>query len=249
MSAEIHPYSAVLLDIEGTITPVSFVYDTLFPYAHDHLARFLKEYWHDPDVQADVEALRQLAFDERAAGREDVGLIPEEGQATPGGIQKAVREYVHGLMHRDAKVTPLKALQGRIWRDGYERGQILGEFYDDAVRALARWNAKDVIIAIYSSGSVQAQQLLFQHAEEGDLRPFVSHWFDTTTGPKRERESYEKIADEMGVVPADILFATDVVAEAQAARAAGLQVVIMERLGNEKQPPHPFPVEEDLEMV
>ncbi|NDD30750.1 MAG: acireductone synthase [Proteobacteria bacterium] len=251
MTAETeYQYQAVLLDIEGTIAPVAFVYDTLFPFAHEHVARYVAEHFDDVDVQKDIEDLRHLAYDERAAGHTDVPEIPElVPPVTRGGVQKAVRECVHALMARDSKATALKSLQGKIWREGYERGQIVGELYDDAIRALARWDANGVKIGIYSSGSVEAQQLLIGHSNEGDLRPFVSHWFDTTTGPKRERKSYETIADEMELTPSDILFATDIVAEALAAKAAGLQVVIMERLGNEKQPPHPFPIEEDFEMV
>lgn len=243
-------YQAVLLDIEGTIAPVSFVYDTLFPFAHDHVARFVAEHWDDLDVQKDIDDLRRLAEDERAAGHLDVPEIPQlEPPVTRGGVQKAVRACVQALIARDSKATALKSLQGKIWKEGYERGQLQGELYDDAIRAMARWNANDVIIGIYSSGSVEAQQQLLGHTIEGDLRPFVSFWFDTTTGPKRERESYEKIADEMGLTPSDIMFATDIVAEAQAAKAAGFQVMILERLGNEKQPPHPFPVEESFELI
>lgn len=249
MPDELEPYEAVLLDIEGTITPVSFVYDTLFPYAHDHAARFLRDRWDDADVQHDVDDLREEARRELESGHGDVPQIPDVTAATRSQVQKAAGEFVHYLMHKDSKTTPLKSLQGKIWQDGYERDQLRGEFYDDAVRAFARWQAREVIIAIYSSGSVQAQQLLFEYSSEGDLRPFVSFWFDTTTGPKRERQSYEKIADEMGVTPSSILFATDIVAEAQAARAAGLQVVVMARLGNERQPPHPFLEEEDFELV
>ena len=243
-------YQAVLLDIEGTIAPVSFVYDILFPFAHEHVARFVAEHWDDLDVQKDIDDLRALAAEEQAAGHLDVPEIPVlVPPVTRGGVQKAVRACVQALIARDSKATALKSLEGKIWREGYERGQIEGELYDDAIRALARWNANDVMLAIYSSGSVEAQQLMLGHSNEGDLRPFISFWFDTTTGPKRERASYEKIADEMGVLPSDILFATDVVAEAQAAKAAGFQVVIMDRLGNEKQPPHPFPVEETFEML
>jgi enolase-phosphatase E1 len=239
-------FDAVLLDIEGTITPISFVYDTLFPYAHDHAGRFLKEYWDDLDVQKDVEALRSLNEDDRSAGRTEME-IPRSGSRQ--AMQAAVERYVHFLMHDDRKETALKSLQGKIWRDGYERGQLRGEFYDDALRALARWNSAGKLIAIYSSGSVEAQQLLFKYASEGDLTHFVSKWFDTTTGPKRESASYEKISEELEIDAERILFATDVLAEAQAAGDAGFQVLMMERLGNPKQPAHLFRKEADFEML
>lgn len=242
----VRPYEAVLLDIEGTITPISFVYDTLFTYAHDHAMRFLKDHWDEVDVQKDIEDLRRLCEDERERGV-DVPAIP--AQASRLELQRSVRDFVHHLIHADSKATALKSLQGKMWQEGYEQGHFFGEFYDDAIRAMARWNANDVLIAIYSSGSVAAQQLLFEHSSEGDLRPLVAQWFDTTTGPKRERTSYEKIADELELTPSSILFATDVVAEAAAAHSAGFQVVVLERLGNHKQPAHTFPTEETFEMV
>jgi 2,3-diketo-5-methylthio-1-phosphopentane phosphatase len=242
-------YSAILLDIEGTITPVAFVYDTLFPYAHDHLARFLEDNWDEQDVQSDIDLLRKQIDEDREAGQTDVVDVPYPGQAPDKAIREAAVKAFHQMMHADRKVTALKSLQGKIWRDGYERGQLTGEFYDDAIRALARWNANDITIAIYSSGSVEAQQLLFQHSEEGDLRPFVSKWFDTKTGGKRDMASYRKIARSLEVEPGDVLFATDVVEEANAAHQAGMQVLIMERLGNMRQPEHEFRSEQDFEMV
>ncbi|MBM3461042.1 MAG: acireductone synthase [Armatimonadetes bacterium] len=231
-------FDAVVLDIEGTITPISFVYDTLFPYAHDHAARFLREHWHEDDVQQDVEALRDLSA---------VPEIPRNGDVS--GMVEAAAACVHALIHEDRKVTPLKSLQGKIWKEGYERGQLRGEFYDDALRAMARWSAEGIVLAIYSSGSVEAQQLLFRHSGQGDLTDMISGWFDTTTGPKRERESYEKIAEELEIDPSRILFATDVAAEARAASEAGFQVLILARLGNPAQPPHDFRAEADFELI
>lgn len=237
-----YDFDAVLLDIEGTITPISFVYDTLFPYAHDHLERFLDDWWDDTEVHRDVAELIELANDEGVE-------IPRWGQASRDEIQEAVAAFAHGLMHADRKDTALKSLQGKIWRDGYERGQLRGEFYDDALRAIARWHAADLTIAIYSSGSVEAQQLLFRHTREGDLTSFVSEWFDTTTGGKRDADSYENIAEALHVDASRIMFCTDVVAEAEAAHEAGFQVRLVERLGNPKRPPHEFAVETDLEML
>ncbi len=235
---------AVLLDIEGTITPISFVIDTLFPYAHDHAYRFLCDHWHEEDVREDVEALRALAEEQGSAVR-----IPELDEASEAAVRGAVRDFVQRLIHDDSKATALKSLQGKIWREGYERGSIRGEFYDDALRAMERWSARGIRIAIYSSGSVEAQQLLFRHSVEGDLTGLVAAWFDTAVGPKREPSSYETIAEELDVDPGRILFATDVVAEAEAASEAGLQVVVMARLGNPQQPAHRFPQESGFELM
>jgi len=241
-------YDLVLLDIEGTITPISFVYDTLFPYAHDHAERFLREHWYESDVQDEVEALRKLNAEDREAGRTEL-VVPPYGAAGDREMLAALMAYVHELIHADRKVTPLKSLQGKVWRDGYELGQLRGEFYDDALRAFARFDAAGTRIAIFSSGSVEAQQLLFEHSTEGDLTQFVEAWFDTGTGSKRERESYEHIAESLQIDPSRVLFATDVVAEAQAASEAGMQVVVLERLGNPRQPAHRFRVESDFELI
>ena len=242
------PYDAVVLDLEGTIIPISFVYDTLFPYAHEHVERFVTEHWDDLDVQKDIAELRALSEDEAAGGMK-VTPIPAHGKAPATVIRDAVVAFVRALMNADRKDTALKALQGKIWRDGYERGQLKGEFYDDALRALARWVAADVVLAIYSSGSIEAQQLLFKYSTEGDMTDWIAAWFDTTTGPKRAAASYDVIAGTLEIEASRIRFYTDVVAEGVAAHEAGFQVVIMERMGNPKQPAHDFMAEEDLDLV
>jgi enolase-phosphatase E1 len=182
--------TVVLLDIEGTTTPITFVHDVLFPYARAHLREH---------TTADV----------------------------------AVR--MEALMDVDAKDGELKELQGRIWERGYAEGELRGAVYPDVRDAFARWSATNVRVAIYSSGSVQAQRLLFANSEHGDLTRFIANYFDTGTGPKKVAESYRRIARSLGAPPLQILFVSDVHAELSAAREAGMQTVLSLRPGNPEE--------------
>ncbi|CAN5416867.1 acireductone synthase [soil metagenome] len=195
----------IILDIEGTTTPISFVHDVLFPYARAHLAF----------DDADHAALR--AEYERDVDR-------------PATFEPTT--YVHWLMDRDRKSTALKALQGKLWRRGYERGELRSVVYDDVPRALARWFGEGRTIAIYSSGSIEAQQLLFRYSNHGDLTPYLSHYFDTTTGPKRDAASYRAIGAGT--------FISDIVEELVAARDAGFTGVLSVRPGNAPVTDHAF---------
>lgn len=132
-------------------------------------------------------------------------------------------------MDTDAKVTELKDIQGKIWAKGYAAGELKGHVYPDAAEALRHWHADGLKLAVFSSGSVPAQKLIFGHSDQGDLRPLFSGWFDTTTGPKREAKSYVMIADAMGIAPADILFLSDISAETDAAKAAGMKALLIDR--------------------
>ena len=187
----------LLLDIEGTTTPIAFVTDTLFPYARARLVSFLS---------------REGRADEASA------FLAE--------------------MDRDSKSTELKALQGRIWEDGYRSGELTGTVFDDVPRAFGRWQSAGTPIAIFSSGSVLAQQWLFRRSSAGDLTPFISQYFDTEVGPKRDPASYARIAATVALPPSSITFVSDVVAELDAARAAGMQTIMSLRPGNHPQPPH-----------
>ncbi len=207
---------ALLLDIEGTTTPVNFVYSTLFPFAAAHLEEFLRRHAADDDVSPLVEELcRQREADTQ---------FPH--QTSPASPAQSAADYARWLIKRDSKLTPLKSLQGKLWDAGYRSGELRGEVYSDVPLALARWHAQGRRIAIFSSGSVLAQKLLFQYSIAGDLTKFLDAYFDTTTGPKREPESYRRIATALGVLPAEILFLSDVAAELDAARAAGLQTAL-----------------------
>lgn len=235
-------FDAVVLDIEGTTTPISFVYDVLFPFARQHVAEFLRRRRDDPAVRHDLDALAAQAKRDAEEGVDGVEVFE------PEDIDAAIANVLW-QMDSDRKTTALKSLQGKIWRAGYDDGTLRGVVYDDVPRALRRWGAAGKTVAIYSSGSVSAQRLLFGHSTAGDLTPFISAYFDTTTGPKREPSSYASIASALDVPPAHIVFATDVLPEAEAARDAGLHAVIMERPGNSPTGAHRFPVLPDFDAI
>jgi enolase-phosphatase E1 len=205
----------IILDIEGTTTPIAFVYETLFPYARARLRSFLEAHTARPDVVAILERLRH----ERAAD-------PEASQDDSEAI------YLEWLMDRDRKSTPLKDLQGLIWAAGYENAELIGALFPDVAPALRAWNENGIDVGIFSSGSILAQQLLFRHSTEGDLTPLIRWHFDTTTGPKTAPESYRRIVGTIGVPGKSIMFVSDVVSELDAARAAGMQTALSKRPGN-----------------
>ena len=195
---------AILLDIEGTTSSLSFVKDELFPYARARLASYVSER---------EEALGALLDDVRRI--EDNAALD-----TQALIAKLVQ-----WIDEDRKVTPLKSLQGMMWQEGYERGELSGHVYEDAMQALRAWHAAGLKLYIYSSGSVLAQRLIFSHTEYGDLTPWFSGYFDTTIGGKLESDSYRTIAGRMGLPPAAVLFLSDHAAEISAAAIAGMQVI------------------------
>ncbi|MGM0575664.1 MAG: acireductone synthase [Myxococcota bacterium] len=233
-------YRAVLLDIEGTTTSISFVYDTLFPFARDAVSHYLCDHWDEPGVRDDVRMLRDQARRDVEAGVEGVVPIPE-GDAGDEAVRDAAVANVHWQMERDRKTTALKTLQGHIWRHGYRSGEIRGHVYTDVPDALAEWEYRGIPVYIYSSGSVEAQRLLFGASDAGDLTHFISGYFDTTTGPKKESDSYRAIAAQVQVEPEALVFVTDDLDEARAAREAGLGVVVSVRPGNPHLPEHDFP--------
>lgn len=210
---------AVLLDIEGTTTPISFVYRTLFPFAAAHVEQFLKQHSDDREVR---ELIQELRWQRDAEARNSSDL-PRWNENSPDDHLRSAAVYVRYLMERDSKITPLKSLQGKIWEAGYRQGKLRGEVYPDVAPAFARWRAQGRRIAIFSSGSVLAQKLLFAHSTSGDLTGFVSGFFDTTTGPKREAHSYRRIAGALSLTSAEVLFISDVTAELDGARSAGMQ--------------------------
>jgi enolase-phosphatase E1 len=207
----------VLLDIEGTTTPVNFVYRVLFPDARERMDEFLASHVGDPEVVGLVADLRSEHASDTAAGRQ------------PPPWTDGPAAYARWLVDQDRKLTPLKTLQGRIWQEGYESGRLRGQVYDDVPRALQRWTRAGRRVAIFSSGSVLAQKLIFGRSDHGDLTPFLSGYFDTTTGAKAEAESYRRIAAALGEPAAAGLFLSDVVRELDAARAAGLRTVLVAR--------------------
>lgn len=220
----------LLLDIEGTTTPLSFVADTLFPYARTHLSAFLSAHGTSSDVQSDLV----LLHNEREA---DIsrGLHPPPLDGGPG-TPLSVVPYLNWLMDQDRKSTGLKALQGRVWQKGYQSGQLRSSVFTDVAPAFIRWRGLEKRICIYSSGSVLAQRLLFGHTEEGDLTPYIDAYFDTTIGAKVDAGSYAHLAAALELPPSAVVFLSDVVGELDAAQAAGMQVLCLDRPGNRPLP-------------
>ncbi|MBB4098206.1 acireductone synthase [Sphingomonas kyeonggiensis] len=192
---------SILLDIEGTTSSISFVADELFPYARKHLAAFVEA---NPEVAAPI-------------------LVEVPGDDPVVTLIQWIDE--------DRKATPLKTLQGLIWAQGYADGELKGHVYPDTPEAVRRWTEAGLQVNIYSSGSIAAQKLIFGHSIAGDLTPLLGNYFDTTTGPKREADSYTKIADALGLAPSELLFVSDMPAEVDAAREAGLQALLIDRAG------------------
>jgi enolase-phosphatase E1 len=198
---------AVLTDIEGTTSTISFVHEVLFPYADARLDEYVTAHRTEPAV-ADAMLL----------AAQEAGEPPDADDAT-------ILAHLHRWIAEDRKVTSLKALQGLIWAEGYRRHEIPAHVYPDAVAGLRRWHEAGLRLYVYSSGSIAAQHEIFANSPAGDLRGLFSGHFDTTTGPKRDRISYEKIARAIGVPGGEIVFLSDVDAELDAARAAGMQTV------------------------
>jgi enolase-phosphatase E1 len=203
----------ILLDIEGTVSPLAFVHDVMFPYARKHAAAWLGAHWGH-------EVIARLARDAGAASF----LNALDAEAA-----------VHRLMDADAKVTGLKQLQGLIWEQGFRTGDLRSTLFDDVVPALDHWHENGLTIRIYSSGSIHAQRLFFAHTAAGDLTPRLSGYYDTTTGSKREAPSYTAIAANCGLPPNDILFVSDLVDELNAAQSAGMMTAHALRPGNKPQ--------------
>jgi enolase-phosphatase E1 len=210
----------ILLDIEGTTTPVDFVVRVLFPDARARVLSFLESHAQDCEVARDLAVLREEQARDVAEGK---------GPPAWDGSTTAAAAYARWLMDRDRKTTALKSLQGRTWAEGYAAGRLRGQVYDDVPPALSRWTATGRRVAIFSSGSVLAQKLLFGHSDHGDLTPFLSGYFDTTTGAKVEAESYRRIAKALGTPPSAGLFVSDAVAELDAARAADFATALAVR--------------------
>ncbi len=197
--------SAIVTDIEGTTTPIAFVHDELFPYARARLPAFL----HANADQAEVAAC--LA----------------EAQGLAGGCP--VLDALLAWMDEDAKVAPLKALQGLMWADGYASGALVGRLYPDVAPALRDWHARGLRLAVYSSGSEAAQRLIFAHSDAGDLSGCFDCFFDTRVGAKRDAGSYRRISLRIAVPAAETLFLSDVEAELDAAALAGMQTTQLVR--------------------
>ncbi|NMG07106.1 acireductone synthase [Brasilonema sp. UFV-L1] len=231
----------ILLDIEGTTTPVDYVFGVLFPFARDHVADFLTIHQHKAEVQTDLQWLRQEYETDLAQG-----LSVPDWNFTE--VTAAV-PYIHHLITIDRKSTGLKSLQGKIWEQGYRDGILRSQIFADVKPAFERWTTAGKKLFIFSSGSIQAQQLLFRYSEVGDLTGFLGGYFDTQTGSKKEAQSYRKIASAIGVAPEKILFISDVTAELKAAQVAGMQTLFSVRLGNHSSESEGFPAIVNFDCV
>ncbi|MGO1502003.1 MAG: acireductone synthase [Marinobacter sp.] len=194
----------ILTDIEGTTSSISFVHDVLFPYAAEHLPAFIREQQYSSDVT------------------EQLGLVAEESGVDRKDIE-ALIETLQSWIREDRKATPLKTLQGMIWEQGYQQGELKGHIYGDAAQYLQHWHDRGLRLYVYSSGSVKAQKLIFGFSEAGDLTPFFSGYFDTRVGSKKAPEAYRTIVKELGVDAGTILFLSDVETELKAAETAGMK--------------------------
>jgi len=205
---------AILTDIEGTTSAVSFVFDVLFPYAARHLPDFVRHNAGRADVAEQLDAVRR-------------------DSAEPDADVERVIAILLGWIAEDRKATPLKALQGMVWEQGYAAGQLKGHVYPDAAQALEAWHQQGYRLFVYSSGSIQAQKLIFGCSEAGDLSPLFSGYFDTTSGAKRDAQSYRRISEAMGIAPQEILFLSDIVEELDAAKDAGMATCGLAREGGD----------------
>jgi enolase-phosphatase E1 len=242
----------IVLDIEGTTTPIAFVYDVLFPFVRRHLRGCLR----DPRSRETLDEPLRLLRDEWVAaadgGREPPPWLAartprppthDDDSSSPSHSPRleyleSLAAYIEGLMDEDRKSPGLKLLQGRMWQEGYRSGELKGDVFADVAPALRRWRDAGTAVAIYSSGSELAQRLLFGTTAFGDLTPLIARFFDTAVGAKQAVQSYHRIARELGVLPDQILYVSDVTTELDASRAAGCQVRLCIRPGNRPQPPH-----------
>jgi enolase-phosphatase E1 len=218
----------ILLDIEGTTTPIAFVHDVLFSYARAHVRNFLTDNFDSQEVRADIALLRGEHSEDVSKNRNPPSL---DGESEI----ESIATYVEWLIAEDRKSTGLKSLQGKIWRQGYLKGDLKSQVFADVRPALERWHARGLNISIFSSGSVLAQQLLFAHTEAGDLTRFIDNYFDTQVGKKGAAKSYRDIAAVLSLRPSQIIFISDVVAELQAANESGMRTLLSIRPGNPLQ--------------
>ncbi|HEX2897256.1 MAG TPA: acireductone synthase [candidate division Zixibacteria bacterium] len=209
---------AVLLDIEGTTTPIDFVYKTLFPFARKHL----KEY-----VTGKIDKVDLIQLESEFI------IDPSDSKPT---WKLPPLDYLNWLMDQDRKSPALKSIQGKIWKAGYENGALKGELFPDVLPSIKRWKKQEKQVAIYSSGSVLAQKLLFKYSQNGDISHLIDAYFDTEVGPKKEAESYIKIAQRINLPAGEIVFVSDNAAECQAAVEAGFEVRYSVRPGNIVEP-------------
>lgn len=215
-------FKTILLDIEGTTTPIDFIHKTLFPFAKERIGEFVRQNFDEiePEI-AQLKTEHKKDFSEQIYGRDIRADKPE-----------TIAEYLKFLIEIDRKSTPLKSIQGKIWQAGYESGELESVMFEDVPRAFERWKTENKTIAIFSSGSVQAQKLIFKYSNFGDLSMFIDEYFDTNIGAKKDVESYDNIARKLKKQKREIVFISDIPEELNAARKAGLNPILCVREGN-----------------
>jgi enolase-phosphatase E1 len=206
----------IVTDIEGTTTEVSFVYDILFPYFRTHM---------DQWTTVDSDQMNQVL--------EQTRLLVLEEQSIDLSTNEALFDQLRQWSLEDRKVTPLKTFQGMVWEQGFKSGAIKGHMYPDVKPALERWTAMGMKLAIFSSGSIAAQKQLFGFSTEGDLTPYFSAYFDTTTGMKRDEQTYHLIVQQLHASANSVLFLSDIPQELEAANAAGMRTLQLVRPGTQ----------------
>ncbi|MBP7281247.1 MAG: acireductone synthase [Leptospiraceae bacterium] len=236
---KLEEYSVCLFDIEGTTTPISFVHEVLFPYSKEKMSDFIFSGKLAHKIVAELilenrKDIEEGLFSAQILGSDHIVNLP------------ALVSYLQYLIRVDRKSKPLKEIQGQIWKVGYENAELKSILFADVTDFFKRLEDKKIQIGIYSSGSVEAQKYIFRYSNFGDLTKYISFYFDTNIGGKREKQSYEEIARLIRVTPNQILFFTDVKEEADAAENAGLSVFILDRPGNHPQPPHHYSILQDF---
>lgn len=236
----------LLLDIEGTTCPVSFVSDVLFPFAKKEMSRYIKQHWNKSNNNKQIQAARKEWL-----GDQSTDNIRIKQQVVQGEIEEVdgLIQYLKHLISVDKKSTALKDLQGKIWEYGYGNGELKSQLFPETSGCLRQWHEQGLMLSVYSSGSVQAQKLLYRHSSNGDLKDLFSHWFDTHTGPKKSAESYKTIAQRLHSLPDNICFVSDNGAECDAARSAGMHTLFSLRDGNPDRDPRGHKVIESLYEV
>ena len=236
----------LLLDIEGTTCPVSFVSDVLFPFAKQELSDYIKQHWDQSPHNKPIQAAKKEWLDDPSPAS-----IQIKQQAMKGETEEidGLIQYLKHLIGIDKKSTALKDLQGKIWEHGYKNGELKSQLFPETAECLREWHEQGLTLAVYSSGSIQAQKLLYRHSTAGDLEKLFSHWFDTHTGPKKSTESYTTIAEQLHSSTNKIWFVSDNGAECDSARSAGMHTLFSLRDGNPDRDPRDHTVVQSLREV
>ncbi|AII50323.1 HAD family hydrolase [Synechococcus sp. KORDI-52] len=236
----------LLLDIEGTTCPVSFVSDILFPFAKQELSHHIKRNWNKSTRNKSIQEAKKEWLDDQSPESSQI-----KQQVTQGETDEidGLIQYLKHLISIDKKSTALKDLQGEIWEQGYNNGELKSQLFPEAAECLRQWHKQDLTLSVYSSGSIQAQKLLYKHSSNGDLKDLFSHWFDTHTGPKKSTESYTTIAKQLHSSPNNIWFVSDNGDECDSARSAGMNTLFSLRDGNPDRDPRDHMVIQSLREV